>query len=410
MRALSNYILFSAITASLVVTPVQAEKAICADAYLDSIGINVHLHYNPTLYVKDFPAMKDALLDLRIRHIRDGLVDTKWQVYYDHHNELGKVGIKGTYVTNPALSSAVLESFPDRLPNTFEAYEAPNEYNQSKDPLWDGTLRDFLPTLYKAAHKKSFPVIGPSLTKPEAYPRLGSIDQYVDFGNMHNYPAGLNPGTKGVDTRGYASIRWNLTLLKSSTPAHPTITTEIGYTNDLHHPAGVPEEVSGKYIPRLFLEQWRAGIVRTFLYELVTEGHEDFGLIRADGTHKPAYDALANMNHVLDDKGNRFQPHDLAFTLNGATEDVHHLLLEKKDGRFYLIVWLEKPGYDLKSRQVIPVNSMILDLALPSKPAKVTQYALGNGGKMTTTNVPAAKDIHFAVTDNVTILELRYMH
>ena len=94
-----------------VALPAQAEKAGSADGFVDSVGINIHLHFNDTAYA-NFPRVQQALKDLGVRHVRDGLVDTAWKEYYDRHNQLGRLGIKGTFITSPAQSVQLLLDYP----------------------------------------------------------------------------------------------------------------------------------------------------------------------------------------------------------------------------------------------------------------------------------------------------------
>ena len=153
----------------LLALPVSAEKATSADTFVDSVGVNVHLHYLDTSY-SNFSRVKQSLVDLGLRHVRDGLVDTTWQDYYNHHNELGRSGIKGIFTTSPSQSDQLLLDYPRRMKDSFEAYESPNEYDQSHNPDWAGTLSEFvtrLNTTVKANPSTSrFPVIGPSPDEP----------------------------------------------------------------------------------------------------------------------------------------------------------------------------------------------------------------------------------------------------
>jgi hypothetical protein len=74
------------------------ETAKSADAFVNSVGVNIHLHYTNSPY-GNFAAVKTALANLGIRHIRDGLTDTTLTAHYEHLNELGKLGIKSTLIT-----------------------------------------------------------------------------------------------------------------------------------------------------------------------------------------------------------------------------------------------------------------------------------------------------------------------
>ena len=92
-------------------------------------------------YKDQFDLIKSRLLELGVRHVRDGLIDTEWQGYYDRHNELGDAGIKGTFITSFGQSLELLAAYPSRVRRSFEAYEAPNEADKSGDPQWVSKLR-----------------------------------------------------------------------------------------------------------------------------------------------------------------------------------------------------------------------------------------------------------------------------
>src|SRR5215469_10736772 len=80
-------------SSSLLAWRAHAENAYSADAFVDSVGLNIHLHDGDTSY-GNFPEIEKALRELGIRHVRDGLIDTQWTPYYDRMNILGRDGIK----------------------------------------------------------------------------------------------------------------------------------------------------------------------------------------------------------------------------------------------------------------------------------------------------------------------------
>ncbi len=113
---------------------------------------------------------------------------------------------------------------------------------------------------------------------------------------MHSYAGGNQPD-QDLDTK------W-IPNTKKVSGDRPIVATETGWHNAVNDAnasqKGVSEEVSSKYIPRLFLEYFKRGVTRTFLYELMDERaksdmENNFGLIRADGTPKPAFYALKNL-------------------------------------------------------------------------------------------------------------------
>ena len=99
-----------------------------------------------------------------------------------------------------------------------------------------------------------------------------------------------------------------------------------------------PEDVSGKYLPCVLLEQLMHRIKKTYISELVDVGSGDgdngYGLLHSDFSPKPAYNAIKNMLGLLSDPGPWFQTTGLGFTLSGNLANVHHLLLESGTARF----------------------------------------------------------------------------
>lgn len=330
-----------------------------ADAFADSVGVNLHLHWFNTIYADDFATIKQRLIDLGVRHVRDGLVETNWQPYYDHFNELGAAGIKGTFIVDATTSAEVLRSYPSRVADSIEAYEAPNEYNNSTDPNWPQTLRSILDRLTDLKNDpivSRYPIVGPSLTVESAYGRLGDVSWLIDRGNLHNYPGGRNPGTAGWGANGYGSIDWNLALGRSISGGKPLITTETGYENNLAQADAVPQDVAARYLPRLLLEQFRKGISRTYIYELADYGGSDqWGLLNADGSPKPAYTAVRNLLALTADLGTPVAPESNYVGFIGPGSSARLMTFQKRGGRQMVTVWLEKPGYDVNLRQRIPV-------------------------------------------------------
>jgi hypothetical protein len=391
------------------------ETAKSADEFVDSAGVNVHLHYTDTPYA-DFPSLERALKELGVRHIRDGMVDTKWQLFYERLNELGRQGIKATLITSPKLADNTLASYPNRVKESLEAYEAPNEYDQSGDPNWAQTLNDYVVKLHQIVKQNpqtaAFPIIGPSLTKTESFAKVADCGPYIDYGNLHNYFAGRNPGTKGWGSNGYGSLEWDLALASKTWPGKSVVTTETGYRNDEDNPQGVPEDISGKYLPRLLLEQFAHGIQKTYLYELVDLGAkkplEDraFGLLNGDYSPKPAFNALKSLFQLLSDPGPKFAPRVLKFALSGELTNVHHLLLEKRDGKFFLAIWVEEPGYDVSKKMKLAIEPRQLSVRF-AEPAKVRVHNFDANYELQSTALKTGQAQNIEVNDQVTVLEIQ---
>lgn len=395
--------------------PENSELAVPADSIVDSAGINVHLGFLDTPYV-DFAQVQSGLQALGIRHIRDGLepLSATWQGYFDEHNELGQLGIKSLFITDVGQTADLFLSYPQLMSQCFEGYEGPNEYDNRGIMDWPAQLTSEISLLSATVRggtvSPQYPVYGPSLTNAASFPILGDVHQDFDYGNMHNYLGGRNPGTNGwgapdAEGNNYGSMAWQLDLLKIDSPGLPEVSTETGYNNDLSQQDSVPEAVSAVYLPRLLLQQWLYGIKRTYLYELISEEGQDYGLFRADWSAKPGFYAVSNLLHLLADPGPAFQPASLNYAIQGGDTNLHHLLMQKRDGSFYLALWLEESSYDPNSATVTAVTPEAVSLQLPSG-YEVTENLWDATGSVTQSTSTAGTPVPLTVTEKLLVLKI----
>jgi hypothetical protein len=324
--------------------------------------------------------------------------------------------MRTTYITQPSLTASALRLWASCAGPAIEAYEAPNEYDIShprSDPDWVATIRAYQRFLYRTvkgtASLSRLAVLGPSLTSGDAYRSVGDLSAYLDRGNMHDYFAGHNPGTDGWGLAGYGGIAFNLRLARRIAGAKPVYATETGYGTD-GTGQSVDEATQAKYVPRLFLEQFNAGIRRTFEYELVDEGgppYGSFGLLRKDLTPKPAFNALASLVTLLAKAGT---PQDTAraasLTIEGEIDHVHDTVLAGKDG-LYVILWVELPGYDLGTHEEIAVAPRHLTLHVAGKFAGAALYRYDHDSLLRPTPIGTNDAIALSVTDEPVVLELK---
>ena len=79
---------------------------------------------------------------------------------------------------------------------------------------------------------------------------------------------------------------------------------------------------AGKYIVRLLPEYYLRGVVPAYLYELLDlrrkplDAESNVGILRANGTPKPAYTSVKNLNALLSDPGPPFKPRVLRWTVS----------------------------------------------------------------------------------------------
>lgn len=321
--------------------------------------------------------------------------------------------------------------------------EASDAYDKAVlGSIIQGTI-GFQSDLYRALKAdpatKNLTVIGPALGRtyaPNTIPNplpAGSLAGAVDWGNFHPYPYGGNFDGYGgsydtivaphdythagnfpsdsMDRDDKGSPFTPLAFVSYAPPfaPKPMAASETGYPT---HRSGSSERAQGKYLPRLFCEYFTHGVPRTFWYEMVDEDEFPdpngdnvechYGIIRKDLTPKPAYIALKSLLTLLKDPHPvrpAFTPAALQYSLSvrpvrGYTEPnsgmvtdydrtqyVHHLLLQKSDGVFYLLLWHEIADEDVSTAPHRPIQppAMPTTITLPPAIAAATVYAYDGG-------------------------------
>jgi hypothetical protein len=411
MKKLLLAALLAPVLPILLVAPrARAENAAPADAFVDSIGVTIHMSYTNTPYYSQWPQVFTSLRTLGIRHYRDGFYpwDPAKVPYYQHHQQLGAAGIHGDIIIpwNPKTTPDQIVQFC-KLATDCEVLEDPNEINASRMPDWVNRLKSMLPVIDQAAEQLHVPVYGPSFTKANAYSETGDIGSTMTFNNLHIYFGGRHPGSNGWGPKNYGSINYWKQLAEIDGPGKPSVVTETGYMTEENKPYSVPEDLQAVYELRTLMEMYNAGIVRTYIYEFLDEvSSPNYGIMHADLTPKPAYTGLKNLVDLLSDKGPRFTPGSLDYTLQGAGTDVHHLLLQKRDGTFYLALWIEQPGYDAAKATRNPVAPRTASLTLRSRATATNLIQIDEKGNLIRKALPKSATVPLNLTDKITLVEI----
>lgn len=404
-----------------VSAPLPQEQAAQADAFVDSIGVGTHLSYNDTPYYTAWPQVLNSLRTLGVRHIRDGFWN--WDSsspYVSEHQALAVSGIHCTYVVpiNSTSNPESIEQFSPRV-GDMEALEAPNECDVAgncgtSSTAGIGNVLAFLPVIDAAADSLHIPVVGPSFTQQSSYLNSGNISSEITYNNLHVYFGGRNPGSTGwgdFDPEGnsYGSFLWWLDQANANAPGMPSEITETGYIAypTATAPYTIPESVEASYTPRTLLLAFKHGIKRTYIYELLDEvSSPGYGILRSDLTPKPAYLAIENLIANLSDAGSPFTPGQMAYSIDGGGPSLNHLLLQKRDGSYWLVLWLEESSFDPATEQPIAVTpqQITLTLAVPDARQLLQWDTKGN---MTWKNVTMqGSTLSLTVTDQVFIVKM----
>jgi hypothetical protein len=371
--------------------------------------------------------------ELGVRHIRDG-ADARADVAARLRALHQKFGIGVVQIVGPRVNSpkpwtgkldlmkidGVLATLKTMYGEANEAIEGPNEYDlthkastpEADDADWPATLKTFTEALYTKVKAdpmlKDRPVIGPSMAHAANASKVADLSAFITFGNFHPYPGGWNPSRQLDD--------YNLPKTRQMTGHQVLWATETGYQNAMAKPPGghnpCPEEVAGKYGPRLVAEYFRRGIGRAYFYELLDQDTKpadqeaNFGLLRNDLSEKPIFSALKATIELLKDPGGAFEPGKLDFSLSPNPPEIHSLLLQKRDGRFYLLLWQEVACYDAAKRQPIAVGPREVTLNLPADVRKITTYLPGASGVKPATTIDHSGAMKLSIHEELLVVEI----
>jgi hypothetical protein len=393
-----------------------------ASEFINSIGVVTHLDRN-NVYGQFNNIIKPRLIELGIKHIRDPFIPQAPSAEQRQVDLYNSAGIKTLLLANPKHGTAQeTVAYVKRVgPEKFVAIEGINEPdNFIRSSTWVGITRNFQRQLYEALKSDPatahLPILGPALTKVSNANALGDLSAYMDYGNIHPYYGGRNPETRGWGSNDYGSITWGFRLMaKPVSQSLAVWATETGLHNAESAEGNfpyTPEDIAALYLPRQYLYFFSRGIIGSYTYEFANSGtnmsnkEHNFGMIRNDGTPKPAYYALKNLITLLKDTSDSFSPEMLNYSLEGDLSEVYHLLLQKSDGTFYIAIWVGKQDWNPKKklRTFSSPQNVSLKLGTAVRDAAI---AVPNDGTQWITAPINDSTINVTASNKVTIIRLK---
>jgi hypothetical protein len=322
--------------------------------FINSIGVNAHVEYTDSRYA-NLGGVIRALRFAGLTHVRDS---APWHGNQGQsgYGALGDLGVVWELFLNRKLPDQVneLSNLVRRHPKSADMIEGPNEVNNAH-MSYEGITGTAGAQAYQSAlynEVKSHPALHelPVLNFTD-YPDASGK---ADFANFHSYPKrGAQPApTLTHDRQSQQHVM----------PGVPILCTEAGYytvTGGTRRD-GVTEDIQAAMIANLLLDNFVGGVDRTYLYELLdaypdpsgTNGEKHYGLFHVDYSPKPSALFLHNLHQVLgqDDRAS-FKPVDLTV----RADDAKSLLLQRSDGRYFLILWRE-PRIWVADAQTTPAH------------------------------------------------------
>ncbi len=399
---------------------VPAVSAKKASQFTDSVGINIHAYYTPI----PWDNYVSALDDLGITYVRDDLSFN--YADYTSHNGYGSNWIeklkqlKSHGVTTLAIAEelkntpAEVTSFVKLSQGAIGIVSGPNEVNYQcapdgtnftgqiyvlcPDNLWLGRTLDYMSalrgTLKADSATKNVTIYSPSINPTNSNGANG-FAATADAGDIHHYPYLIDETP--------STIKNIFNAAAPVYPGRPMVMTEIGYPSQPSNIANRPanEQLQAAILPMYLLENYHAGVSRTFLYELVDlhSSNNYFGLLdEPSGRRKPAFSAIQNLMSLLKDTGSNFTPSYLRYQLGGNSSGVTSQLFQKSDGSFYIAMWqsalTNSPtplpnqaistkdvtvqfGNDLQSASIIDPSSSSTPIETFNRPTAISHVSIG---------------------------------
>ncbi len=397
-----------------------------AGKFVESVGVNTHLRHRGSVYDTHFDVIRERLLAANIRHVRDGAMDRDGQFFErdaaQRFAELGRAGIRITFIFRPMVPREFVQGWPARVESAFEAFEMPNELNQRKDLPWAEALRVWAPLFHEYVHgvpaTSNYPIVGPSIADVGGNPhaQLGDLSRFLDYGNLHKYYRAFHPATSGYGNPGappcdafrYGSLSYSLCQVRRVSADKPVWCTEAGYATEGDHARAVPPAIQARYLVRMLLLHFKAGIERTYLYQLADSGSDagaSMGLLDTQGREKPAYRAIAGLLRELVDDGDATGTSP-AFEVEGDLQGVEGIALGKSDGSFRLVLWLEQSSFDTKSARVIDAAERPIEVALPPGWRSRRLLELDAEGRFEMERIEQRGRVRLELTDRPLILDV----
>ena len=363
--------------ASVIAAPLPGPT----DTFTDSVGVNVHISSEP--YASNFDRFHDLLATSGIHHLRDELRPSndlaRWRLLNERSNIRFNILVSPATNTVPEMMAYLDALGIARITSIEGQNEGDSPWFMSlplAKPGWSNVVVDYQREVHRALRERftveQLPLLSPSVIdwKPADVALLRGAAPYSDAVAIHSYVQKAQEPETNDD---YAAVSWYLQNMRDAFKAGaPALVTEVGYCNVVKPgSAGVGEIASGIYLPRLLLNNFRLGILRTFLYEFwdggvdPNEGEHHWGLLRNDGTPKPGYHAVRNLLLALQSARRAGDNQPLKVATRSL--ELKHVAFQDAQGKPILAVWRAVRCWDVAAAEDTIVPMMSVDISVDGR-------------------------------------------
>ena len=390
------------------------ELAKPADAFVESIGIGDRFDW-----LNDdglLPKAQIALSSLKIRYVRVGIAAQSGSSTYiaNSKNMASALGVKLCVLTDVSNTWSTQQAWLTTWRGYAGTYavEGPNEVGNNS------AVAGIQQNIWNYAKPLGMEVYAWTLGAQAGYYRTegisnggATVDDYCDYLNFHpyhwysyNYAANKMNGlwqNGDFDNLGFGTSGCiDQVRTMAGNQSKPFVSTEFGWCiNGLEQGVGI--NYAKKYVVRNCFENFNSGMHRGFIFSLTDYGGAgaDYALSSSTtGALNATGQALANTISILQEPGqNNTSTTSLNYSLtsisstggnsalsfsddkNMLNDEIHHTLLQKSNGVFYLILWSD---YDSHNGEDGWAQNAIL--TLPAGATSVKAYLPLNGTNVVT--------------------------
>jgi hypothetical protein len=334
----------------------DAVRAMPADAFLQSLAVNTHVNYTDGAYA-NVHNVADDLAWLGIHHVRDA-----WPggaAPFSSYLYLAQRGVKFNFISGPDYEAALSQAakLNTAVPGSIAAIEGPNEIDNfpityrglKGTPAGLAVQRDLYARVRSMPELAGVPVYDVTGYDPKA---VATRADSADYANQHVYPQNGEQPIWNAN-----GDRWMLAAIHAGQKLQmPLVITEFGYFSSPQagwYMLGVDEPTQAKGVLNGYMDAAAAGVKRLYVYELLDQKPDPqnkndemhYGFFRNDNSPKPVAHAVRNLTTILNantaQRTKAAARSTLSYSLSGMPESANSLLLQKKDGRFVLVLWNE---------------------------------------------------------------------
>lgn len=372
-----------------VSTPLPAPPdgvVVSEDAFLDSLGINVHVNYNDGAYA-NLGKMADDLRYIGFRHIRTHAGGGP--VPLASYVRLGNSGLRFNLIArtnNPADTTVnFAAALMKQAPGSVASVEGFNEINN-----WPVTYKgEKSENAAKAAQAELY-------SKVKAHPELARVpvlyftggtavsdlSGMADVANVHAY--------NNNATQPGPWLTLSMRQFSGKAAQLPRMNTEFGnFALPKAWPAGKPwwgsatalgvdQDTQARITLNAIFEGTARGFARGFIYELLDEKPDpamksaemNYGLFTFTHQPKTAATALHNLTGFLREPVSSRPGGTVSARVEETSDSIGWVGIRRKDGSLVLAVWNRAPLWRWNQQSSTPIKS-----AMMSAPIRVTSNA-----------------------------------